>query len=207
MCIELPTRCVDENSEFDMMAYLDARHLDAHLAQENGWYLSNDAQDSYRRIVIPAITHKAGHVYWQARDITGKAFVRYQSPKGPRYEALIRVYPFDKPDGIVVVEGPMDALAAAGAGYIGIALMGMTPSNATLYHLFLLLEDVPVLNTLVVLDRDSAENGIRICLAISAQGYSCRMATLPEKDLAKCLPEVRRRFLKQNFRNLFLSNG
>lgn len=205
MCTELPTRCVLEDIEFEMLAYLEQRHLDPTLAQENGWYPSLDAQDCYPRIVISAITHKAGHVYWQARDITGKAFIRYQSPQGPRHEALVRVFPYDKPLGIVIVEGPMDALAAAGEGYVGIALMGMTPSKATLYHLFLLIEDNRELDTLVVLDRDSAANGIRICLAVAAQGYTCRIATLPEKDLAKCLPEVRRKFLKQNFCNLFNS--
>jgi hypothetical protein len=200
MCTELPVQSVFQHN---MNEYIKGRNLSWKLARSNGWYESDKARDAYRRVVIPAVTHKAGHVYWQARDIFGKAFIRYQSPKGPRHEALVKVVPSSTQLGIVVVEGPMDALAAAGEGYLGIALMGMTPSTATMMHLCLLLEESPAKRTLVALDRDSAENATRICTFVSSQGYSCRMASLPEKDLAACLPEVRRKFLKQSFQSLF----
>lgn len=200
MCTELPTQHICQS---EMKRYLEARQLDYRLAHSNGWYESFTAGDEYRRVVIPAVTHKAGHVYWQARDIFGKAYIRYQCPKGPRHEALIVVHPDGECFGSVIAEGPMDALAAAGEGYYGIALMGMVPSQATLYHLALLLEEE--MDTLVVLDRDSANAGIKIVLWLASQQFNARMVTLPgpEKDLAECLPAKRKQFLSQSFRSLF----
>lgn len=208
MCTTLPSWCPGAAECFE--EYLQARNLDAGLAQDNGWYVSKDAGDHFPRIVIPAVTHKAGHVYWQARDITGKAFLRYQSPKGPRHEALVKVIPDADPRdylGNVIVEGPMDALAAAMEGYVGYALMGMKPSNATLMHLALLIEDSNDLVTVVCLDRGEIANAIKVSMFLSSQGYQAAVAELPEKDLAQCLPSVRRKFLSQSFRNLFSSKS
>lgn len=201
MCTAFPP-CFASLSK-DMVAYLEARDLSWQLADANGWYLSRSAGDTYPRIVIPAVTHKAEHVYWQARDVTGKAFIRYQSPKGPRHEALVKVIPYDEPKGIVVVEGPMDALAAADEGCIGYALMGMKPSKATLVHLALLIEDNAGLDVLVILDRGEMANSLAVSLFLCTQGYHAKVAELPEKDLAQCLPETRRSFLSQSFRRLF----
>ena len=177
--------------------YFEQRGVSWELAQQNGWY-PTDAVDCYRRVVIPAVTHKAGHKYWQARDVTGKANIRYQSPRGPRHEALVRMTPLCTPKGIVIVEGPFDALAAAGEGYYGIALMGMLPSQATLYHLALLVEELPVV---VALDRDSTNEALRITTWLASQKLNVRTARLPgpEKDLAACLPQRRRALLKAWF--------
>lgn len=206
MCTQLPIQGVFQHN---MNMYLERRKLDWELARSNGWYESCLAGDCYRRVVIPAVTHKVGHAYWQARDIFGGAFIRYQSPKGPRHEALVRVMPLQKAHGCVVVEGPMDALAAAGVGYIGYALMGMQPSKATMMHLCLLIEDHKELNTLILLDRDSSEHAMKISLFLSTQKYVCKMAHLPspEKDLAECLPAKRKKFLSQSFQNLFKSKN
>lgn len=202
MCTELPPQSVDDGFGMKAADYLTSRKLSKELAKQNGWYLSTQAGDEYPRIVIPAITHKAGHVYWQARDISGTAYIRYQSPKGPRHEALVRVLPRDKPKGIVILEGPCCALAAAGQGYIGYALMGMMPSQATMMHLALLIQDNPELNALVLLDRDSGNAAVKIVAFLASQGYKCKWAMLPgpEKDLAECLPSKRRKFLSQNVR-------
>lgn len=208
MCTAFPP-CFAALSK-DMVAYLEARDLSCQLADANGWYLSRSAGDTYPRIVIPAVTHKAGHVYWQARDVTGNAFIRYQSPKGPRHEALIKVKPADDltedPFGIVVVEGPMDALAAAEEGYVSYALMGMQPSKATLMHLALLIEDNRDLDILVLLDRDSGPNATKVMLFLASQGYHTGTGQLPgpEKDLAACPPSKREKFLSKSFRNLSL---
>lgn len=204
MCTELPSRCVDTTIGMRACDYMAERKLSRTVALANGWYVSNEAGDKFPRIVIPAITHKVGHVYWQARDITGRAYIRYQSPEGPRHEALIRVMPCRKrPKGIVVVEGPMDALAAAGCGYIGYALMGMQPNSATMMHLALLIEDNPDLNVLVLLDRGEVANGVKVSLFLSSQGYSAKVAELPAKDLAACEPVTRQKFLSQSFLSLF----
>lgn len=202
MCATLPRQSLAQGNMAD---YLLDRNLDPGLARKNGWYQSTDCNDEYARVVIPAATHKTGHVYWQARDTTGKAFIRYQSPKGPRHEALIKIEPSapSNPRGIVVVEGPMDALAAAGEGYLAYALMGMKPSKATLMHLALLIEDMCELDILVILDRGEFANSMAVSTFLSTQGYHAKAAELPEKDLAQCLPEKRRAFLSQSFKRLF----
>lgn len=203
MCTALPPIAVDHDARLLCNEYLLKRELDPVLAQENGWFPSRGAGDSFLRIVIPAQTHKTGHVYWQARDVTGKAFLRYQSPKGPRHEALAKVVPNGFALGNVIVEGPLDALAAAMEGCIGFALMGMKPSQATLMHLALLLHDRPMSNTIVCLDRGEGANATKVALFLATQGLSVAVNELPEKDLAQCLPSKRRKFLRQSFRNLF----
>lgn len=203
MCTTFPTQ---SPMQHNMNCYLEKRNLDWKLARENGWYESDDCGDKYvmyRRVVIPAVTHKAGHVYWQARDLFGHSHIRYQSPKGPRHEALVQVTPESSRLGVVVVEGPMDALAAAGAGYVSFALMGMIPSQATLYHLILLVHEYKELPILVLLDRGENANAMRISTFLSSQGYLAKFAELPEKDLAACNPLQRKSFLKQKFQSLF----
>lgn len=206
MCTALPTMAVDPNARFLCNGYLLKRELDPVLAQDNGWFPSRDAGDSFLRIVIPCVTHKATHVYWQARDVTGKAFLRYQSPKGNRHEALCVVHPEQETQGNVIVEGPLDALAAAGAGYTGYSLMGMKPSQATLMHLALLLtksEHNSALHTLICLDRGEVANSIKVAAFLASQSLTTVVVELPEKDLAACLPKVREKFLHQSFKRLF----
>ena len=204
MCTELPAFLPSATANNYCYRYLEERKLDPDLAKENGWFPSDNAGDEFLRIVIPAITHKAGHIYWQARDVSGAAYIRYQSPKGPRHEALVKVIPHYEPKGIVVVEGPMDALAAAGAGFIGYALMGMQPNKATLMHLALLIEDNSELDVLVLLDRDSGPHDMKVSLFLASQGYHAVTGQLPgpEKDLAACLPSKRAKFLSKSFRYL-----
>lgn len=200
MCTTLPAQ---SPLQHNMRLYLQARCLSVDIALFNGWYESTDCNDNYKRVVIPAITHKVGHVYWQARDIFGKAFIRYQSPKGPRHEALIRITPITLPLGIVVVEGPMDALAAAGEGYLAFALMGMVPSDATLFHLALLIQDYEDQKIIVLLDRDSSAAAVKVVTFLASQGYDASMAQMPgpEKDLAECMPATRKRLLRQKFQS------
>lgn len=209
MCTELPAQTVDLKHELAAHNYLTERNLDKALARFNGWYVSTEAGDRYTRIVIPAVTHKAGHAYWQARDVTGKAFIRYQSPEGPRHEALVRVETKDTPKGVLIVEGPMDALAGAGEGYLSYALMGMQPSKATLMHLALLVEDNRCQNVLVLLDRDSAQHATAVSTFLCSQGYFAQSNCLPgpEKDLAQCQPQKREVFLGQSFQSLSKSRS
>jgi hypothetical protein len=95
----------------------------------------------------------------------------------------------------------MDALAAAGEGYTGYALMGMHPSTATMMHLALLLDEDK--KTRILLDRDSSENGLRVCTFLASNSIACLMGVLPgpEKDLAACLKPKR----KGQLNHLFLS--
>ena len=186
------------------IAYLESRNLDSKLALWNGWYQSCTAGDYCLRVVIPAVTHVIGHVYWQARDITGRSWLRYQSPNGPRHEAFVAVLPKHKPVGVVIVEGPMDALAAAGAGYLGLAMMGMVPSLATIAHvsLFLAIKEYDTLPVLVIMDRGEAANSTRIATRLASDGITAKVAELPAKDLAACHPKTRQQFLKRELSSL-----
>lgn len=198
MCTEFP---VQHTVQHNMEQYLIDRKLDPGVARANGWYESNACGDKCNRVVIPAVTHKAGHVYWQARDIFGHSHIRYQSPKGPRHEALVQVTPESSKLGVVVVEGPFCALGAAQAGYMGYALMGMKPSASTLMHLCLLLEDHKDLPVLVMLDRDSAEAAVHVATFVSSQGYRCKIGHFTKsKDLAELLPNERAKLLRTYFR-------
>ena len=193
---------VDRDAGLLCNEYLLKRNLDPVLAQDNGWFPSREAGDSFLRIVIPAQTWKQGHVYFQARDVTGKAFLRYTSPRGPRHEALIKVMPNIEPKGIVILEGPCCSLAAAQAGYLGYAVMGKIPSKATLAHLALLIEDNKDLKTLVLLDRDSPESAVPIVSFLASQGYPAKMGQFTKsKDLAELQPSERKRLLDGYFKS------
>lgn len=162
--------------------YLSGRNLNSLLAKVNNWYPSRNAGDAKLRIVIPAITHVPGHVYWQARLI-GKYGIRYQSPKGPRCDALIYVKPwFDKRNANVIVEGPMDSLAAAEYGFHAFSLMGVQPPDSTIRFLSSMLEGN---ETYLILDRDALQHGPRIAARIASQGIKIEIVTLWDaKDLA-----------------------
>jgi len=183
MNITLPPQSICQEHMYE---YLAVRNIDEAVTRANGWYESARAVDTFIRIVIPCVTHKAGHKYFQARDTTGKAHLKYQSPKGPRHEALVRMLPLKRAKGTVVVEGAFCAARAAMHGYIAYALMGMMPSQATLLHLCLLIEDNKELPVLVLLDRDSGAAAVKVVTFISSQGYNCRMGTFSKsKDLAE----------------------
>lgn len=195
MCTTLPVQSVFQHN---MNEYLESRKLDWVLARANGWFESCEAGDSFPRVVIPAQTWKAGHVYYQARDTTGKAYLRYQSPKGPRHDALIITTPKGKSLGQVIVEGPMCALRAAMCGYIGVALMGMCPSQSTLFHLALLLEEE--MATVVLLDRDSGAASVKVTMFLAAQGFCVRSNQFTKsKDLAALSVKESRKLLERCF--------
>jgi hypothetical protein len=139
--------------------------------------------------------------------MTGRAFLRYQSPKGPRHEAFVCIVPKGEAPGVVVVEGPLDALAAGDAGYIGVALMGMIPSRAILQHIAMHLADTnPWKPTLVVLDRGEGANSAKVAVQLAAIGMPVRSVEPDTKDLAECLPHKREKFLSQKFSSLFRPN-
>jgi len=129
--------------------------------------------------------------------------LRYTSPKGLRHDALvwINAYPNeDETDQVVIVEGPMDALAAACAGFDAIALMGITPPDSTLD---VLAKIVNKRRCLVLLDSEPLAQAasVRIVMRLAAQGGKAGIATLGTvgKDLAACTPEQRLRFLDRSF--------
>lgn len=187
----------------DCKRYLKERGLSWALAEANGWYPSRSAMDSFLRIVIPARSALFGHVYWQARAVSENVHRRYQTPRGPRHGALIKVEvdPLEidpgVSDSVVIVEGPMDALACAACGYDSIAIMGITPGELAIAHLINMVDRRPAL---VVLDNEplaQSEAG-RIAMRLASSGGKAHVAKLgTAKDLAAI------RFEK---RNLWLAN-
>lgn len=191
----------------DCKAYLRGRSLDYNLAEANGWYPSRETGDFVLRLVIPAKTFAPEHVYWQARAIHAAA-LRYTSPKGPRHDALIYVeadplgdMARSAPSGwVVIVEGPMDALAAAECGYDGISIMGISPSISTLNRVKELVARRP---SVVILDSEpeATSQGIFISSFLNASGNRCRNVVLRNvKDLAAIkTTEERQAFLDASF--------
>lgn len=180
-----------------MQDYLDERGLDFPLAVENGWFPSSAAGDSWHRIVIPA-TNSRGMCFWQARAMSPKADKRYQSPHVPRMDSVIQVWPWTEAlTDVVLVEGPMDALACAGVGYRGIAMMGATPSREVLDYLAVLCEGA---NILFVADRDAISEAQRVIRELSRRGrHITLLDPYPYKDIAAAPQDMRTTILESHF--------
>lgn len=188
---EFPTRSVAAGDRIAAHNYLAARNLRTNLAFDNGWYVSREA-GLFRelRLVIPAVSQVSGHCYWQARSLHPNTELRYTSAKGARRGAIVVVRPM-RSKGSVIVEGPADSLAVASSGYTGYALMGTNPGMEAASHLMSLLpHEEPVL---VLLDRDSKQEGAALSLLLASHGFRAINGLLPgpEKDLAECLPSKR----------------
>jgi hypothetical protein len=171
-----------------MARYLYQRRLDYQLAVTNFWYGSYKAGDDSPRIVIPATSKIPGNVFWQARAMDDNP-KRWQSPHAPRGDAVIVVWPTDRPTLSAVVEGPMDALAAAGAGVLGVALMGATPSQEAL-----VLTATMIHGTIctVVADQDALQAAARWTAFLANVGVRVRMTySAAYKDLADTPPAER----------------
>jgi len=172
--------------------YLDRRGLDPWTARFNGWYPSRSAGDSAARIVIPAAP--AGLGFWQARAMDPEEPKRYQSPHGPRGNAVVVVYSLRAMvKRLVIVEGPMDALAAAAVGATGIALMGMTPPGSCFDYI---AAKWPFAETLVVPDRDAQGAGAQWLAELTQREMDARLVLLPAKDLAALNTSARTEALK-----------
>jgi len=191
-CKRLPLLDTKLSLSGEMRRYLEGRGLDYFLAAKNMWYPSTDAGDASPRIVMPGTSHIYGNVYWQARAMDDNP-KRYQSPYAPRGDAVIVVWPRNKRiSRSVVVEGPMDALAAAELGALGVALMGATPPDESL-----LLTATLVRGTIciVVADCDAVEAATRFYTFLLDAKVDTRMAVpAPYKDLAE-MPSAERKAL------------
>lgn len=145
MNTRMPIQCTKVRDWELQKKYLTGRRLNPGLAEMNGWYPSNDFKGG-TRIVIPARSDRSGHAYYQARAMDRNP-LRYVSPPGPRYGALIHVSCDHAASSkfLVVVEGPMDALAVAGEGVDCVATMGIVPGSLAVVHLTILAESRPVI--------------------------------------------------------------
>lgn len=176
-----------------MLDYLQARNLCHAVAEANGWYpawVGDYVQ--YPRVVIPASSLTNSWPYYQARLLQSGPPIakRYVSPAAPRGDALAVVFPEKCALGSIIVEGPMDALAAASMGYVGIGLMGNTPSPRVLDH----IESIAKIygNCFVIPDRDAFSQGAEITAKLWARGLRCTLKSITgAKDLAELSPERR----------------
>ena len=170
--------------------YLHSRKLDPLLARANGWFPA--VYSHAPRIVIPC-SNKAGVPYFQARDVSGKAELRYASPPASRDDSVCLVWPMEASKGSVILEGPMCALAAADLGYVGVAVMGNQPNREVLAHITSLVRAFQPVQ--VVPDADTANLGVEVLSWLSQEGISCLMRIPPKKDLAEMAVKERMRFL------------
>jgi len=175
-----------------MWKYLEARTLDPERAEDNGWYPA--CYKGAPRIIIPASTLVNTWPYFQGRAMDDHP-KRYESPSAPRGDALAVVYPKSVPDGVAIVEGPMDALAAAGEGFVGVGLMGNTPGDAVLDHLESILKAFPV-PCVVIPDKDALSKGAEVTAKLWTRSLKCVLKPIQgAKDLAELKPEQRRKLL------------
>lgn len=176
--------------------YLIGRQLSPHIAKANQWYPSDKAGDDQYRIVMPASSDQEGNHFWQARYVGVDPDVkRYESPYGSTGDAVIVVYPTENAEKYqeesVVVEGPMCALAAAGTGRLGIAMMGADPPEA---RLDLTFKRVRGTICYVIPDSDKQDLFIHVMSYLANRGVTCRLLDPgPAKDFAEMSPENRRR--------------
>lgn len=174
--------------------YLASRELSAELAAENGWYTSE--WRGVPVIVIPAWT-SYGAAWFQVRATVPTDW-RYDSPKGSRGDALGLVWPTcyggAGESGIVVVEGPMDALAVAEVGLLGIAMLGKNPSASQLERLGFYLSRIFAKRVLVVPDRDGLELVEKV-LTVAPSNVVVRVLVPPVKDFAAMSRKERGAFL------------
>jgi hypothetical protein len=185
-----------------MKAYLRGRDLSYTTAVENGWYPTEKVRerDPVVRIVIPA-TNEHGRPYWQARAMLPHN-LRYRSAKGGRFGSIIVVWPYHEPlqmkgtwePSMVLCEGPMDALAAAGLGYFSIATMGaLFSSYAVKYIQKYVNKKTPVI---VIPDLDLPDFGAENVAALAKVGRRVVMhLPVGGKDLAKMKPKAREALL------------
>ncbi len=181
-----------------MKAYLHHRNLDYEVASGNMWYPTDELND-VPRIVIPCV-NAYGRPYWQARAMT-KDNLRYRSAYGGRFKSIVVVWPHPTlsrgntvKTAIVVVEGPMCALAAASEGFLSVATMGgMFSGYALKYIDKKMARDIPVI---VIPDVDMPEFGVDAIKRFARAGRKAEMRMPEEKDLADMKPAARRRLLR-----------
>ena len=174
-----------------MTNYLVGRGLSHQLASANDWYPSTSAGDAFPRVVIPAHGNLTTG-FWQARAMA-PVEPRWQSPHGPRGDAVVVVFPRAVAGPAVVVEGPMCALAAAEMGCYAIALLGATPPYVAMAYVIERL--LGFASIVVVADRDRPDLAARWVAPLSNAGPTRLVVPTLAKDLAEHTPEQRRSLL------------
>ena len=173
--------------------YLRGRDLVPAVALYNGWYASQEAGDTEPRLVMVG-TNSFGFPYWQARAFYDGAEKRYQSTHGARENSLIICWPLGETDSAVLMEGPIDALAAACEGFVGVAMLGNTAPPECVDYAAVILRGYEVS---VLPDTDDMEFGGRLCGAMAVRGIAARLiSSRPYKDLCAAPADQRAEILR-----------
>ena len=184
--------------------YLKNRGLSPELAHANSWY---PGYYHGMRIIIPARRTDRGE-FWQGRlldqiyqgtyHIEESGWKRWDSPHGPRGDAIVLLEPPDRRGrGVVVVEGPMDALAAAEFGFLGVATLGVQPNSAVLDHIASVAKKYPWF--CIIPDRDELGRWAHTQAELGKRGIygSILLPPSPYKDLAETPRESRKEMLEE----------
>lgn len=196
---EAPPAPLREQWALDMMKeYLEGRGLSYERALSNGCY---PVERRGYRLYVPARTRLQGHMYWQARSMDGSQ-LRWDSPYTPRRDALTIMYGRFKDrtpvEAIVIVEGPMDALAVASLDlHIGIALMGINPTGEALEHLVNKIQMFTPKHIYCVADSDQIAGMCKVQSYMAMRGFVSKLIIpLAHKDIACYSVEERRELLR-----------
>jgi hypothetical protein len=179
-----------------MQTYLKSRHLSFDIAKANGWYPAHVRGEP--RVIIRSVSNGfPGLGFWQGRSMLADSQLRYDSPKGNRSDALGLVQGETyHPVTLVVTEGPMDALAAAGIpGCDGVCTFGAKPCKVQLEHLDLLGQKYHWI--VVVPDKDEPAFAGRIILGMPNNKYIGIGELHSTKDLCMLEEEQRRTVVRK----------
>lgn len=204
----IPAPQADDTLTKAMRDYLQGRNLDYLSARRAGWFA---AVFYGPRIIIPCIRTDGG-TWWQARLIGGLGVEaapenikvlppgtqkRWQGCRGYRHDAVCFIHG-DSSMPTIIVEGPMDALAAAGLGYPACAILGVDPPKVVYDHVAKLVARSYLRNKAIILpDMDRVARWQETQQELGQRGVNGVLRQIPGgyKDLAECPLEFRKEFL------------
>jgi len=173
-----------------MREYLRDRNLSYDVAAiANDWYPTK-LLDGIPRIVVPA-QNLDGHRYWQARAMVPCSNQdRWRSATGSKGGSIVIVWPpaITSTMRLVVVEGPMDALAAATTGHLGFAAMGKINLKDVVHYIKTGFNFVQVFQSeepvIIVPDLDYTNFGGLACKELALAGIKAEIRLPDFEDLA-----------------------
>jgi len=168
-----------------MKEYLGDRHLSYEVASAiNIWYPTK-LLDSIPRIIVPA-QNLHGQRFWQARAmIPTSNLLRWKSAKGSKAGSIVVCWPktITSKMKLVIVEGPMDALAAATACHLGFAAMGKINLKDVIAYIKTCYRFTAA-TIVVVPDLDYTDFGGLACKELALAGIRAEIRLPGEEDLA-----------------------
>lgn len=106
--------------------YIKSRRLDIAINRPNNWFTTIKDNIHHGRLIIPYYNKNNKIIFYQSRDVTGKADVRYLS----KFKGLKSVFNYNKIDfnkpNYYIFEGPFDSCFVKN----GVAIGGITVGKA-----------------------------------------------------------------------------